>query len=228
MPQSPKPRLSLNRPEAFAPVPADRLYAIVDADACARVSRAPLDVARAFLSAGATLIQLRCKSCGSAEFLDLALAIVEDAARAGATVIVNDRADVAALSHAHGLHVGQDDLSPVDARTVIGVTPMLGLSTHTVEQWTSALAQPISYIAIGPVFGTGTKDTGYDAVGVGTVAAASTAAARAGLPTVGIGGITADNAVSVIDAGAAAVAVISDLLRGDPETRCRALLRMLE
>ena len=228
MPQNPKPQRSLNRPEALAPAPAGRLYAIVDADVCARVNRAPLDVARAFLSAGAKLIQLRCKSWGSAAFLDLALAAVEDAGRAGATVIVNDRADVAALAHAPGLHVGQEDLSPADARAVIGAGPILGLSTHTVEQWTSALAQPISYIAIGPVFGTGTKDTGYDAVGVGSVAAASTAAARAGLPTVGIGGITGDNAVSVIDAGAAAVAIISDLLHGDPETRCRALLRMLE
>ena len=205
-----------------------KLYAIVDADACARENRVPLDVARAFLSAGASLIQLRCKPWGSAAFLDLAHAVVEDANRAGAAVIVNDRADVAALSRAHGLHVGQDDLTPADARSVIGDEPLLGLSTHTREQWEAALSEPVGYIAIGPVFGTGTKDTGYQAIGLETAQRAAAAAAREGLPTVAIGGITRDNAVSAIEAGAASVAIISDLLRGDPEASCRALLRILK
>jgi len=205
-----------------------KLYAIVDADACARDGRVPVDVARAFLSAGARLIQLRCKPWGSAAFLDLAHAIVEDANRAGAAVIVNDRADVAALSRAHGLHVGQEDLAPADARSVIGDEPLLGLSTHTREQWEAALTEPVCYIAIGPVFGTGTKDTGYRAVGLDTTQRAAAAAAGQGLPTVAIGGITRDNAVSAIEAGAASVAIISDLLRGDPEASCRALLRILE
>ena len=210
------------------PPPAGRLYAIVDADVCERANRAPLDVARAFLSAGATLIQLRCKSWGSAAFLDLAAAVLEDARPAGAAIIINDRADVAALSRAHGLHVGQEDLLPRDARTVIGEDALLGLSTHTPEQWEAAFKEPVTYIAIGPVFGTGTKDTGYRAIGLETVARAAAAATAAGLPAVAIGGITLDNAVSVIDAGAASVSVISDLLKGDPETRCRAFLRILE
>jgi len=195
---------------------------------CVRGGRAPVDVARAFLSAGAKLLQLRCKSWGSAAFLDLAAAVVADANRAGAAVIVNDRADVAALSRAHGLHLGQDDLSPLDARKVIGEEPLLGLSTHTQDQWDAAVKEPVCYIAIGPVFGTGTKDTGYEAVGLDTVTRAADVARRAGLPTVAIGGITRANAVSVIDAGAAAVAVISDLMRDDPEANCRALLRILE
>ena len=219
MPQSPRPPLSLSLP---------RLYAIVDADVCARDGRAPVDVARAFLSAGAKLLQLRCKSWGSAAFLDLANVVIEDASRADAAVIVNDRADVAALSNAHGLHVGQEDLSPEDARKVIGDEPLLGLSTHTREQWESAVNERVCYIAIGPVFGTGTKATGYEAIGLETVRRAAGAAAQAGLPTVAIGGITRDNARSVLDAGAASVAIISDLLDGDPETRCRALLRILE
>ena len=221
MPPSPKrpAQLSLSLPN---------LYAIVDADACAREGRAPVDVARAFLSAGARLIQLRCKSWGSAAFLDLANLIVEDANRADGAVIVNDRADVAALSHAHGLHVGQDDLLPEDARKVIGDEPLLGLSTHTRDQWEAAVKEPVCYIAIGPVFGTGTKETGYEAIGLATVARAADAARTAGLPTVAIGGITLDNAASVIDAGASSVAIISDLLHGDPEARCRAFLRILE
>jgi len=204
-----------------------RLYAIVDAEVCERRTLAPLDVARAFLGAGAQWVQLRCKQLGSGEFLELAAAVVADARRAGATIIVNDRADVAALSGAHGLHVGQDDLSPSDARTVIGARPILGLSTHTKEQWDAAVREPVSYIAIGPAFGSATKQTGYDAVGLQVVSAASRDARQAGLPTVAIGGITLDNAASVIDAGAASVAVISDLLTGDPEARCRDFLRML-
>ena len=165
---------------------------------------------------------------GSAAFLDLANTFIEDANRAGGAVIINDRADVAALSHAHGLHVGQDDLSPQDARQVIGDEPLLGLSTHTRDQWESAVTEPVCYIAIGPVFPTGTKATGYGAVGLETVRRASDAAAQAGVPAVAIGGITRHNAVSVIEAGAASVAVISDLLEGDPEASCRALLRILE
>lgn len=195
---------------------------------CARVDREPADVARAFLFAGAQWVQLRCKSLPSGAFLDLAFAVIEDVRKAGATLIVNDRADIAVLCGAHGLHVGQTDLSPVDARRVIGPSTLLGLSTHTKEQWDGAVREPVSYIAIGPAFGTGTKDTGYTAVGLDIVRRASIAAAERGLPTVAIGGITIDNAKSVIEAGASSVAVISDLLTTDPEKRCREFLRALE
>ena len=205
-----------------------RLYPIVDAEVCAAAGREPLDVARAFLSAGAGWIQLRCKDVASGAFLDLANHTLEQSRAAGATLIINDRADIAAIAEADGLHVGQTDLTTADARLVIGAAPILGLSTHTPEQWEAAVRQPISYIAIGPVFGTGTKDTGYIAVGLEVVRRASTAAAASGLPAAAIGGITIDNAVSVLDAGAASVAVISDLMKGDPEARCRAFLRIVQ
>lgn len=207
--------------------PSGRLYPIVDAELCARASRAPLDVARAFLNAGAAWLQLRCKGMDSGAFLELAEQVVAAANEAGARVIVNDRADVAAMARAHGLHVGQDDLTPSDARTVVGAKAILGLSTHTREQWESAVREPISYLAIGPVFGSVTKDTGYTAVGLDAVRAASAAARAAGLSTVAIGGITLETAPQVIAAGASSVAVISDLLTGDPEARCRAFLRVL-
>jgi thiamine-phosphate pyrophosphorylase len=219
LPPSPRPPLWLNPP---------KLYAIVDADVCAAAGRAPIDVARAFLGAGARCLQLRCKGMASGAFLQLTNLVLEDVNRAGATLIVNDRADVTALSGAHGLHVGQTDLSPRDSRSVIGPTAILGLSTHTREQWEAAVREPITYLAIGPAFGTGTKVTGYDAVGLGIVREAATVAAARGLPVVAIGGITIDNAASVIEAGAASVAVISDLLKGEPETRCREFLRALE
>ena len=194
---------------------------------CAAAGRAPIDVARAFLSGGARWLQLRCKDMASGPFLDLARMVLEDADAAGATLIINDRADVTSLSGAPGLHVGQTDLAPIDARAVIGVSRILGLSTHTRAQWEAALTEPISYLAIGPAFGSATKQTGYEAVGLAIVTQASRAAAAHGLPTVAIGGITIDNAPAVIGAGAASVAVISDLLQGDPEARCRQLIEVL-
>src|SRR4029453_374228 len=197
------------RQRFFAPPPAGRLYAIVDAEMCASVGRALIDVARAFLGAGARLLQLRFKVTAGGPFLELARAILEDANAAGATLIINDRADITALSNAPGLHLGQADLSPADARAVVGPSTLLGLSTHTREQWEQALREPISYAAIGPVFGSATKQTGYEAIGLGVVREMSNAATGGGFPAVAIGGITIENAVSVIEAGAASVAVIS-------------------
>jgi thiamine-phosphate pyrophosphorylase len=194
---------------------------------CARLDRAPLDVARAFLSAGVRCLQLRAKSWDSGPFLDLSAAVVDDAHAAGATVIVNDRADIAVLARASGLHVGQEDLTPADGRRLVGDAVMLGLSTHTQAQWESAVRQPVSYLAIGPVYGTGTKITGYDAVGLDTVRRACAAGAAARLPVVAIGGITLARAPEVIAAGAASVAVIGDLLAGEPEARAREFLRAL-
>jgi thiamine-phosphate pyrophosphorylase len=220
LPPSPRPpQLSLS---------LHKLYAIVDAEACAAAGRAPIDVARAFLSAGARLLQLRFKGMPSGAFLDLARGILEHAAAASATVIINDRADIAALSDAPGLHVGQTDLSPADARKVIGPAKILGVSTHFRDQWEHALREPISYVAIGPVFGSVTKQTGYEAIGLSTVTQVAASASAQRIPVVAIGGITLENAISVIDAGASSVAVISDLLKGDPENRCREFLHLLQ
>jgi thiamine-phosphate pyrophosphorylase len=163
-----------------------------------------------------------------AAFLDTASAIVDLARPAGASVIVNDRADIARLAGAAGVHVGQEDLAPRAVRTVVGDDAVVGLSTHTVEQLERALDEPVSYVAIGPVFGTATKETGYEAIGLERVADASRRAAARGLPLVAIGGITVHNARAVVDAGAAAVAVIGDLLAtGDPEARVRDFLKVL-
>jgi thiamine-phosphate pyrophosphorylase len=158
----------------------------------------------------------------------VASAVVTLAHGAGATVIVNDRADIAALAGADGVHVGQDDLPPRDVRRVAGDAVMVGLSTHTLEQVDLALDAPISYLAIGPVFGTATKATGYEPIGLDRVVSAARRASARGLPLVAIGGITLDRAAAVIEAGAASVAVISDLLAGnDPESRVRAYTERL-
>lgn len=143
-----------------------------------------------------------------------------------ADVIVNDRVDLAVMSRAVGVHVGQDDLAPAVARELMGEAAIIGYSTHTVAQVEGALTQPVSYVAVGPVFGTATKDTGYPAVGLELVRAAGRLSR--GLPVVAIGGITLDTAPAVLDAGASCVAVIGDLIAsGDPRGRIAAYVRIL-
>ena len=164
----------------------------------------------------------------SGAFLDLAAAIVDQARAPNAAVVINDRADIARLSGAQGVHVGQDDLRPLDVRAVAGDAVAIGASTHTLAQIDAALGEPVDYIAIGPVFGTTTKSTGYGAVGLGVVRAAADRARSARTPLVAIGGITLETAPAVIEAGAASVAMIGDLLAaGDPERRVREYLRAL-
>jgi thiamine-phosphate pyrophosphorylase len=186
----------------------------------------PPDLAAAFLDGGATLIQVRAKQLPSGRFLSLCDRVVRVAEPYGAAVIVNDRVDLAVMSRAAGVHVGQDDLAPAAARELMGEAAIVGYSTHTTVQIEAALAQPISYVAVGPVFGTATKDTGYTAVGLDLVRSA--AALARGLPVVAIGGITLETAPAVLEAGASCVAVIGDLLAGgDPRGRVAAYTRTL-
>jgi thiamine-phosphate pyrophosphorylase len=203
-----------------------RLHAIVDTELAVRAGWTPIDLARAFLDGGVTLIQLRAKQLSSAAFLDLADAAVRLAHSYRANVIINDRADIALLSAAAGVHVGQDDLPPSAARRLLGKEAVVGLSTHTISQIERAVLEPVSYVAVGPVFGSRSKDTGYTAVGLELVGTAAHVAGK--LPVVAIGGITLETARSVIDAGATAVAVIGDLLLGDdPRGRTQAFLQRL-
>jgi thiamine-phosphate pyrophosphorylase len=139
--------------------------------------------------------------------------------------VVNDRADVARLSGASGLHVGQDDL-PVDrARRVLLPTQMVGVSTHTPGQLAGALHEHPDYVAYGPVFATESKWRPDPAVGLEGVSAAASTARRGRTPLVAIGGITVENARDVLAAGASAVAVIGGLLRGDPAKQAEEFVR---
>jgi thiamine-phosphate pyrophosphorylase len=222
--------------------------AIVDADAAARAGWTMIDLAAAYLSGGATLLQLRAKKAASAWLLDIATVIVALAHRANAMVIVNDRADIARLSGADGVHVGQDDLAPAAVRQIIGagagppgrwgpgdrgeivagVEAVVGLSTHTPEQLETALHLPVSYIAIGPVFTTDTKTTGYTGLGLEAVRRAAARTGERGVPLVAIGGVTLETAPEIIRAGAGTVAVINDLVAaGHPASRVRAYLARL-
>jgi thiamine-phosphate pyrophosphorylase len=198
---------------------------VCDADVCARASWTLVDYAAACLAGGAKLLQIRAKALAGRDFLEAATAIVARASESGATVIVNDRADIARLSGAAGVHVGQDDLAPAQVRGILGPGSIVGLSTHTAAQLERALREPIDYVAVGPVFGTDTKATGYQPIGVEAVRSAAARAAAHDIPLVAIGGITRDRALEVLAAGARSVAMISDLLvGGDPTARVREFL----
>lgn len=198
-------------------------YPIVDADACRAYGHDPLAVATACLRGGATLLQLRQKAAHGAEALALAEAVVSAARPYGAAVIVNDRADIARLSGAAGVHVGQEDMSVEDVRLVVGTQAIVGLSTHDEAQVDDARTMAVDYIAVGPVYGTATKDTGYTARGLDLLRYA----AGRDRPIAAIGGITLERTREVVGAGATLVAVISDILRGDPERRTRQFIDLL-
>jgi thiamine-phosphate pyrophosphorylase len=202
------------------PLRPPRLNPIVDVDLCRLSGRDPLELLDAFLRGGATWLQLRDKSSSTGARVALADAAVARTRGAGARLIINDRADVARLANADGVHVGQDDLSVPDVRHLLGRDAIVGVSTHTTDQVDAAGTTDATYIAVGPIYGTGTKETGYSARGLDLVRYA----ARLGRPIVAIGGITIANASEVIGAGATSVAVISDLLIGDPAERVRAFL----
>ena len=197
------------------------LYPILDIDLCRMRGLDPADVARAFISGGARLIQVRQKSGGGNPFLSAVRAAVAEGEGTRSLIIVTDRADIAAMAGAAGVHVGQADL-PVDAvRSIAGASAVIGLSTHTTAQVDEALASTADYVAVGPVFRTSTKETGYEPRGLELVRYA----ANRGKPVIAIGGITLVNAPQVLEAGASAVAVISDLLaENSPEARVRAFL----
>lgn len=200
----------------------------MDAEAAAAAGWTILDLATAFLRGGARFLQLRAKSMPGDAFLATASALVRLAHHHQTRLVINDRADIARLSGADGVHVGQDDLPPVAVRALVGKEPLVGLSTHTLDQVDAAVREPVNYVAIGPVFGTVTKQTGYETVGLGMVREAARRAAAHGLPLVAIGGITLEKAAAVLDAGAASVAVIGDLLvTPDPEARVRAFVERL-
>jgi thiamine-phosphate pyrophosphorylase len=203
------------------------LTAIVDADVTAAHGWTVPEAARACLNGGARLLQVRAKRAPSQALLEWCDEIVAAAAPFGAAVVVNDRADVARMTGAAGVHVGQDDLLPAKARAILGPAAIVGLSTHTREQVVSAGREPITYLAVGPIFGSRTKDTGYEAVGLDLVRFA-VAVGGTNLPAVAIGGVTLDRAEEVIAAGAASVAVIGDLFAtGDPEARTREYVERL-
>jgi thiamine-phosphate pyrophosphorylase len=174
---------------------------------------------------GASLIQLREKHASPQEFYLTALGAMIMAKQLRVQLVINDRVDIAIAVKADGVHLGQDDLPPDKARMLLGEGRIIGFSTHTLEQALEADLAPVDYIAIGPVFRTSTKENPGATIGLAMIREIKS---RNSKPLVAIGGITLDNARSVIDAGADSIAVISDLLEAiDITERTRRFLESL-
>jgi thiamine-phosphate pyrophosphorylase len=200
-----------------------RLYVILDA---ALLTVPEIEFAQKLADAGVRLLQYRNKSASSRELFESASRLSSFLVPSGVSFVVNDRADIALLAGASGVHVGQDDLGEKETRSVIGAGKLVGVSTHNLEQFEHAAATSADYIAVGPVFSTSTKANPDPLVGINFIRRVRALTSK---PIVAIGGITLDRAAEVIGAGADSVAVISDiLLAPDPGKRARQFLDLLE
>ena len=201
-----------------------RLYAIADRGTLDKRGVSVGEFARELRDAGVTLLQYRDKDGGPQQVLRAAAEISAVFAGVDAMLVMNDRADLAVLAGWNAVHVGQGDLLPEDVKVVLGTIPhssqeregwatrsgggFVGVSTHVVEQVIAADAGAADYVAIGPVFGTSTKLNAEPVVGLDGVRAVQALTSK---PLVAIGGITLENARSVVEAGADSVAVIGGM-----------------
>jgi thiamine-phosphate pyrophosphorylase len=169
----------------------------------------------ALIEGGARFIQIREKNALSDEFYNSVIEGMKAAEATGTKIIVNDRVDIAVAAGAHGVHLGQMDLPPAEARKLLGEDALIGVSTHSIEQVRQALDMPVDYIAFGPIWPTSTKEGPDPVVGLALLSEVKRIAGA--LPVVAIGGINASNLKATLSTGADSAAVISDLYRGrDP------------
>ena len=195
------------------------LYAILDPSL---ISTPLVPFAQKLATGGVKLMQLRDKRSAARRVFAQSQELAAMLCPAGVQFIVNDRPDIAAITGASGVHVGQDDLPPEDARRIVGTSRWVGVSTHNLEQFREANATSADYIAVGPIFRTASKENPDPVVGLELLRAARRLTTK---PLVAIGGITLERAGDVYRAGADSVAVIRDLICAeDPALRARQYL----
>ena len=194
-----------------------RFYPILDLEIAARHGVDPVAAAEQILEGGAKILQFRHKGFFSREVFAQLERVAELCRDAGVQFVVNDRADLAAITGA-ALHLGQDDLTPSSARKVVGPATLIGFSTHNERQLRAAAAEPANYLALGPIFGTASKQNPDPVVGIDELRRLRPLTDR---PLVAIGGITRSNAQSVLAAGADSVAIIGDLFTEGADVRAR-------
>jgi thiamine-phosphate diphosphorylase len=201
------------------------LFVLADDDP--RWPRDPVEQARAACDGGASVVQLRAKQSTDEQIMAWAGEIRRLTRDSRTLLFVNDRFDLALAADADGVHLGQEDLPPDQVPPGVRKRLLVGRSTHTLDQVRAACAEPIDYVAFGPVFETGSKRSSYDARGPALLAEAVVCAGS--LPVIAIGGIDAKNAGEVTRAGAAGAAVISAVAGADDcEQAVRDLSRTLE
>jgi thiamine-phosphate pyrophosphorylase len=192
-----------------------RFYPIIDTARLSQAGVDPADLAETLAVAGVQIAQYRHKGEFTREKFAEAEQVGDILQRAGVKFIVNDRADIALMLQADGVHLGQDDLPPSAVRRIVGDRLLIGFSTHIPQQLLAADGEPVDYLAIGPIFATGSKQNPDPVVGTTGLARVRALTQK---PLVAIGGITRANARETIEAGADSLAVISDLLDPDPGT----------
>jgi len=199
-----------------------RVYPILDTASLAARAIAIETAAAALLEGGAGILQIRHKTHWTRGMWAAAQLVARLCREAGAMLVVNDRADFALLLGA-GLHVGQEDLPPRDARRLMGHEPLIGFSSHDARQLAAAGGEPVDYVALGPIFATGSKHNPDAVVGVEELARCRPLIEK---PLVAIGGITLENAAEVLRAGADSLAVIAGML--PKEASARSLRERME
>jgi thiamine-phosphate pyrophosphorylase len=184
-----------------------------------------LDVVRAAIRGGASVVQLREKTATTREMVELGQALHELTQQAGVPLIVNDRLDVALAVEAEGVHLGHDDMPPAIARRLIGPDRILGVSPEALTEARQAERNGADYLGVGDVYGTPSKPDAGTPIGIEGL---TEVVGAVSIPVVAIGGITPDNVGAVIEAGAAGVAVISAIVAApDPEGAARRLREII-
>lgn len=195
------------------------LYLVLDPVLCRAHSMA--ETARAAAAGGATMVQLRLKDAGTEALIEAGRAVKAALAGTGVPLIVNDDVEAALALDAEGLHVGQDDMAPAEARARLGPDRILGLSVESEAALMTVDPAVVDYVGIGPVFATPTKPDHKQPIGFAGLARLT---ARCPVPTVAIGGIKAEHAEAVLDSGARGLAVVSAICgQADPEAAARAI-----
>ena len=213
-----------SRADRAPPAKIRGLHVLADDDP--RWARDPVEQARAACAGGAAVVQLRCKRATDRQLLAWAAAIRALTRASEALFFVNDRFDLAVLADADGVHLGQHDLPPARIPKAVRERLLIGRSTHTLDQARVACGEPVDYVAFGPVYGTRSKQSPYDARGLAQLEECARLVAPR--PLVAIGGIDARGAAEVATAGAAGIAVISAVAAADDmEAATRKLVAAL-
>lgn len=206
-----------------------RLYAVLDPERCR--GRPLPELAAAAARGGATLVQLRDKRSGTRRQVEHARAVLQVLAPFGVPLLINDRVDVALAAGAHGVHLGQTDLQPADARALVGAGAVIGATVHHPAEARAVDPGLVDYAGIGPVFATGSKDSEDPPIGPDGLARLIGELRRhhPGFPCCGIAGVTHANAAAVIATGADGIAVIADIFMADDvEAAARRLRRIVD
>jgi len=174
--------------------------------------RSNLDVLDALIAGGVKVVQLRDKDLSDSEFFDLAMKFRSRTEQAGMTFIVNDRVDICRAVKADGVHLGQDDFPVLEARRLLGPDTVVGVSTHNIKEALRAVEEGASYINVGPIFDTKTKQNVYPAVGIDLFKEIKQAV---NIPVTVMGGISLGNIDIVLEAGAKRIAVVTAITEVD-------------